>query len=294
MERTKYLAPLAVALLGLAACGLGATSTAGSGANKAVATQGKPSSLYAQSGPTQASQAAPPPGADIVPVAEGPRVIRTASLTVQVGSRGFDASLSDIFDISTRYGGYVSGSSSAQVESGALRSGTVTFMVPADKFQDALASVRTLGTVQQFNIGGQDVSAQYVDLQARLKNAQAQQAAFQALLQKATSIQDIIAIQNQLGQVTAQIEQLEGQIAYLDHATSYSSISVMLREAAAPPAPADAWGFQTAVSDALHGFVNTIDWLILGLGNALPVILIVALLAAAWWRWLRRPAARAV
>jgi hypothetical protein len=162
-------------------------------------------------------------------------------------------------------------------------------MVPAASFQDAIASVRKLGTVQQFTIGGQDVSAQYVDLQARLKNAQAQQAAFQALLERATSIQDILNIQNQLGQTTALIEQLEGQIAYLDHATTYSSISVTLREAAVGPAPADTWGFKTALLDSLHGFVNTVDWMILGLGNALPVLLILAVLAGAWWRWVRRP-----
>ena len=94
-------------------------------------------------------------------------------------------------------------------------------MVPVDKFDEAISGVRQLGKVQQLNISGQDVSAQYVDLQARLKNAQAQEAAYNALLQKATTVQDIIAIQNQLGQITQLIELLEGQIAYLEHACRF-------------------------------------------------------------------------
>jgi hypothetical protein len=275
--------------LALAACGVGAGSGGSTGSGGTTQQAGRSATGYSgQSG--QAATAQPTtPQTDVVPVAEGPRVIRTASLSVEVKGNGFDAAFSRIFEISTQYNGYVSGGNSTPVETGGLRSGTVTFMVPAASFQDAIASVRKLGTVQQFTIGGQDVSAQYVDLQARLKNAQAQQAAFQALLQRATTIQDIINIQNQLGQVTAQIEQLEGQIAYLDHATTYSSISVTLREAPVAPQPADSWGFKTAVLDSLHGFVNTVDWMILGLGNALPVILILAVLAGAWWRWIRRP-----
>lgn len=288
MKRINLIGIALLTVLAVAACGVGGSGSGGSTGQSA----GTARSTAGQSGPPVAGQPAQQPAptqTDVVPIAEGPRVIRTASLTVEVKSKGFDAAFSEIFDISTRYNGYVSGGTSTPVETGGLRSGTVTFMVPAASFQDAIASVRKLGTVQQFTIGGQDVSAQYVDLQARLKNAQAQQAAFQALLERATSIQDILNIQNQLGQTTALIEQLEGQIAYLDHATTYSSISVTLREAAVGPAPADTWGFKTALLDSLHGFVNTVDWMILGLGNALPVLLILAVLAGAWWRWVRRP-----
>src|SRR6266566_3260218 len=143
-----------------------------------------------------------------------------------------------------------------------------------------------LGKVQNEHIGGQDVSAQFVDLQARLANAEAQRNAMVALLQRAQSVSDIIAIQNQLGQITQQIEQLKGQIQYLDHNTSFSTVTVNIVEAGAPaPAAAnDNWGFVTAISDAAHNFVTTINYLITGLGAIGPVLLLLALAYFVWRR----------
>src|SRR4029077_13498038 len=99
----------------------------------------------------------------------------------------------------------------------------------------------------------------YVDLQARLANAEAQRNAMVALLQRAQSVSDIIAIQNQLGQITQQIEELKGQIQYLDHNTSFSTVTVNIVEAGAPaPAAAgDNWGFATALAVPVHNLSHT-------------------------------------
>jgi hypothetical protein len=219
----------------------------------------------------------------VPPVAEGPKVIRTARLAVEVRNGSFDSTLDRVFSISTSLGGYVSGSD-ASADTGALRTGTITFQVPADRFTDAVAQVRGLGTVQNLVIGGQDVSAQYVDLQARLTNEEAQRNAMLALLQQAKSVSDIIAVQGQLGNITAQIEQLKGQISYFDHATSYSTISVSVHEAAVAlkPVAVDTWGFAAAFQQGLHGFAYTLDYILVGVGYAAPVLLLLALFAAAW------------
>ena len=136
------------------------------------------------------------------------------------------------------------------------------------------------------HITGQDVSAQYVDLQARLANEEAQRNAMLALLAQAKSINDIITVQNQIGQITQQIEQLKGQIQYLDHNTAYSTVAVTLTEAGAPaPATtADTWGFATALSDAAHNFVTTINYVVSGLGAIGPVLVLVGLVYLVWRR----------
>src|SRR5439155_362792 len=143
-----------------------------------------------------------------------------------------------------------------------IRTGVVNFMVPAAHFDATIDELAKVGKVQSEHITGSDVSAQYVDLRARLANAEAQHNAMLALLTKAQNINDIIAVQNQIGQITSQIEQLKGQIKYLDDNTSYSSISVTMAEsgAPAPTAKADSWGFATALSDAAHNFVTTINY----------------------------------
>jgi hypothetical protein len=143
-----------------------------------------------------------------------------------------------------------------------------------------------MGTVQNEHISGQDVSAQYVDLQARLANEQAQRNAMLALLAKAQTVSDIIAVQNQLGQITGQIEQLKGQIQYIDHNVAFSTISVSLTEAGAPAAntPSDSWGFASALSDAAHNFVTTINYLVTGLGAIGPVLVLLGLGYLVWRR----------
>ena len=122
-------------------------------------------------------------------------------------------------------------------------------MVPANKFDDTIDQLATMGKVQTEHISGNDVSAQYVDLQARLANQQAQRNAMLALLKRAQSISDIIAVQTQIGQITGQIEQLKGQIQYIEHNTAYSTVTVNLLEAGAPvqTASRDNWGFATAL-----------------------------------------------
>jgi len=224
---------------------------------------------------------------------QGPLVIRQAQLTVTVGSGAFDSKLADVRRLVESEQGYIAGTDAAvnpENTDDHIRTGVITFMVPADKFDDTIDQLSRLGKVQNEHISGQDVSAQYVDLQARLANEEAQRDAMLVLLHRAQSISDIIAIQTQLGQITQQIEQLKGQIHYLDHNTSFSSVTVSIVEAGAPvkSSPADNWGFVTALSDAAHNFVTTINYMITGLGAIGPVLVLLALVYAVWRR-LGRP-----
>src|SRR2546422_7388927 len=123
-------------------------------------------------------------------------------------------------------------------------------MVPAPKFDETVDALTKMGTVQSEHISGNDVSAQYVDLQARLANEEAQRNAMIALLSKAQTVSDIIAVQNQLGQITGQIEQLKGQIQYIEHNVAFSTVTVQLTEAGVPVTarPSDNIGVCSAVS----------------------------------------------
>ncbi len=107
-----------------------------------------------------------------------------------------------------------------------------------------------------------------------------------ALLAKAQTVEQIIAVQNQLGLITGQIEQLKGQIQYIEHNVAFSTISVQLTEAGAPvtSTPSDNWGFVSALSDAAHNFVTTIDYLITGLGAVGPVVILLGLGYVIWRR----------
>jgi hypothetical protein len=290
----RFLVFVAV-LAAAAACSGAATTSSGGGAG--AARQPAP----AQYGGTQPGQTGQPStingqpgGADAnlgtqVPALQGPPVIRQAQLSVSVASGAFDSKLGQVRSIVESEGGFIAGTdaqTNPSTTDSQIRSGVINFMVPAAKFDATIDELTNVGKVQSEHITGTDVGAQYVDLRARLANAQAQHDAMLALLAKAQNINDIIAVQNQIGQITGQIEQLKGQIKYLDDNTSYSAVTVTLTEAGAPAkaATSDSWGLLTAVNDAAHNFMTTINYAIVIIGAIGPFAILAGLGYLLWRR----------
>jgi hypothetical protein len=289
----KKLFVIVAILVAAAACG---------GAGGAPSSGGSTTGLQAGETTGQPVPAAPGPKNDpsvgtdqtgggipnVVPAVQGPQVIRQAQLTVTVGSGLFYSKLASVRLLVEQEQGYISGTDAQAnpVTNDKIRTGVITFMVPATRFDDTIDQLAKLGDIQNEHISGNDVSAQYVDLQARLANQVAQRNAMLALLKKAQSISDIIAVQTQIGQITGQIEQLKGQIQYIEHNTAFSTVTVNLLEAGAPiqTAPRDSWGFVTSISDAAHNFVTTINYVITGLGAIGPIVILLGLGYLLWRR----------
>jgi len=288
----KVLVIIAI-LVAAAACGgaAGSGSSGGGTTSRDSALQ----STGAAGGPTKANpqpgytDTANPPVNSTVPAIQGPQVIRQAQLTINVTTGSFESKLAAVRALVLLQQGFISGTdaqTSPTNPNEQIRSGVISFMVPAAKFDDTIDQLSKLGKVQNEHISGNDVSAQYVDLHARLGNMEAQRNAMLALLGRAQTVSDIIAVQNQLGQITQQIEQLKGQISYIEHNTTYSTVSVQLIEAGAPAPTAsrDSWGFASALSDAAHNFVTTINYIITGLGAIGPIVILLGLGYLLWRR----------
>jgi hypothetical protein len=107
--------------------------------------------------------------------------------------------------------------------------GSISIRVPDDQFNPTLIGLRKLAVrVQSESTNAQDVTEQYTDLQARLKNAQATESQYVTILSQAKTVDDTLKVYNALSQVRQQIEQLQGQIQYLERTTSMSLINVQL------------------------------------------------------------------
>ncbi len=184
--------------------------------------------------------------------------------------------------------------------------GSVTVRVPAGQFQDALGQIASLAVrVERKNISGKDVTKEYVDLQARLKNLEAARDELQRLMNDATNTQDVLAVYRELNNVQGEIEQLKGQIQYLKTAAAMSAISVQLTpSAAARSVSIGGWHPGGVAKDALvmlvrtlRGLLNLLIWMGFYL---LPVLLALSFVFGlpAWvlyrlvrrWRRKRHPA----
>ncbi len=156
------------------------------------------------------------------------KIIKNGDLNLRVES--VDYVLSQAGKISRELGGDISDSQISQSLSG-TKSGTVIVKVPVDKFAEAFSRLKeTAAVVLSENTTGADVTAQYVDLQARINNKKAAEVTLQALFQRAEKISDVIEVTDKLALVRGEIESLEGQLRYLNSQTDMASITLSLTE----------------------------------------------------------------
>jgi len=159
-------------------------------------------------------------------------------------------------NLAVRLGGYVV-SSRISGEEEDMR-GSISIRVPDDKFDQALAELRDLAVrVLSESTSSRDVTEEYVDLQSRLKNAEATEKQYLVLLEKAEDVEDILRIYERLSQVRREIEQIKGRMQYLERTSSMSLISVRLEpEASAKPLARAGWNALEILKSAIRGLVT--------------------------------------
>ena len=159
----------------------------------------------------------------------GNRVVRTSSVDLQVEEGDLNKTINDATDIVLKASGLYVGSSTS-VPEGEPASGQVTFRVPVDAFEPVLRQLKELGTYRGEQSSTEDVTNQYVDLNGQLAAWRAQERVYLRLLDRAKSVTDVIAVQNQLQQVQSNIERLQGQLNHLEDQSSFSTIVLQLTE----------------------------------------------------------------
>ncbi|MGE3271448.1 MAG: DUF4349 domain-containing protein [Chloroflexota bacterium] len=158
-------------------------------------------------------------------------IIRTVTMTISVAN--VEAAFHEVEQLAAQQGGYLAGT---QVRHEGERTlATVTLRVPADPttYQTTLERLRALADqVVDEQSQAQDITEEYVDLESRLRNLQATEQSLLALLNKATKVEDIIAVQRELTNVRGQIEQIQGRKQALERRADMATITLNIREAA--------------------------------------------------------------
>jgi hypothetical protein len=169
-------------------------------------------------------------------------------------------------EIAEGAGGYLLSTSVDGVD---RRRGEFTIRVPAETFEETLSALEELGTVTGEDVRGQDVSQEFVDLEARLRNATAQEEVLFRLYDRSDSIADTIRVQRELEDVQLEIERLRGRLRFLEDRTALSTISVSIAEAGTVTAAAGPFG--KAWDKARDTFVAVVSGAIVGTGFVLPL-----------------------
>lgn len=232
----------------------------------------------------------PPDPAPTAAVAGAVKMIRSASLALLVAdtdeaARGIDA-------IRARYGGYPGGSSFAEYTKG-IREGSMTIWVPSERLDAALADIRTLAIrVRSENVSATDVSRQFMDLEARLRNAKANEVRYLDILDRSGTITEVLNVTQYINSTRAEIEMLQGQMDELSGRVAYSSIMVSIVPEASPRAAASEWrplgiakeALANAIAD-LKSFAALLIAGIIGLIALVPMLAFYALVLWLLWKF---------
>jgi len=222
------------------------------------------------------------------------KIIRNGDLTLETGSP--TDGLRRITAVAESHGGFVVNSEFTQnpVAAGTKPSQTVTVIarVPATQFATALEEIRGAGErVISEKISGQDVSEEYLDLEARLRTKKALEAQFLEIMKQARKVQDALDVQSQLADVRTEIERLEGRRRFLENQAALSTITTTL-QMPQPLVAATTGSFGSSVKRTVGDAVDLAASIILFIIQTVIIIIPIGLFAGlpAWliWRVLRR------
>ena len=217
------------------------------------------------------------------------KIIYSADVTIQTTE--FDSSVASLESAVAAIGGFIESSSvygdtryrsdgTTQVVN---RNAYYTVRVPAGKFEEFLHQAGALGNVLSTNRWSENVTSMYTDYEARLSSLYTQEERLLEMLKKSDDVQSLIELESRLSEVRYEIESIERNLRNLDMKISYSTVTLSLREVEVytPTVPVKrTFGekLSDALSDGWRSFADFWEDLTLGLAEALPGLIIFAVI----------------
>jgi Domain of unknown function (DUF4349)/Putative zinc-finger len=230
-------------------------------------------------------------GAIKAPAPTGPMIAQTASLTIVASS--YNEASAAVDRLAASQDGYVQ-KLATQDQLAAARQFTATVRVPAAQLGGFLAELRKLGHVEQETRTNEEVTDQYVDLQARLRSARAsEQRMLELLATRTGKLEDVLDAERELARIREEIESMEGQRILLAHRVNFATVEIQLREEYREKLDSRSSSTATKIwNAAVEGYGNLEDGVIgvlLFLLSYGPAILfwLTVVLVPSWFVWRR-------
>lgn len=300
MRRTRWTAILILAALTLGACGAETADTAPSLSDVDTAV------APAAPEPTEETVAGDLARGQVSDAAVVDRkVIRTGQINIQ--AEDTRAAMETITAVVERSGGFVASSNVSPTDGDRQPIITLTVRIPAGEMGNTLAAIREIADeVISESTDSLDVTEEYVDLEANLRNLKALETELLALLAEVRQQDDadpakLLQVFNEVSRVRGEIEVLEGRMRFLDNQVALSTLTIGIEPVPiSQPIVEDTWQPVLTVRNAVGRLIETLQdlvdvgiWLLV---FALPVVLVVTLpitipLLVVWRRRKVRPAA---
>lgn len=224
------------------------------------------------------------------PVEIDKKIIKNGNLSLKVDK--VDKALGEIKAATEKNKGEIFSSNVYQSTSTKAKSGTVVVKVPVNNFETAFEDLKKVASlVVSESTSGKDVTEQYADLQAQLKNKQAEEQSIVKILDRTGTITEVLSVTRELSRVRGEIEILQGRIKLMDSQTEMATININMSEDIAVVLTSSWRPWQViknavnSLIDSVQGFVNMLIRLVI---VVVPVLLLYGLLLWVIYRIGRR------
>lgn len=220
------------------------------------------------------------------------KITKTGSISLLV-KKAEEIALNIKF-IAERLNGFVIDSQIYEVSDG-VKSGNVTIRVPSERFDEAFSEIKKIALkVENESVNSQDVTEQFIDLEARLKNLKAEETQYLKIMERAYNVKDTLEVASRLSDVRGRVEQIQGQLQYLSRQVDMSTISILLTAEADVEVFGLRWRPLFIIKQSFRGLVEgltgyadqIISWIFY-----LPVLILqittFALIIVFGWKFLR-------
>ena len=201
-------------------------------------------------------------GPSIISAADGRQIISQGSMSVQV--QDVPIASAQVRAIAEGAGGFVEQLSSFGVDE--FKETTMSIRVPQDEFFSVFEQIKALGKVQSENAGSEDVTERFIDLEARLNSAQREEASLLSLLDRANQVSEILTIERELARVRTELEQVQGQLNFLERRVDLATITVFLSPPRLDEAQAP-YGSLSIETTNVGGSVNSVKAVVSQVGG---------------------------
>lgn len=230
------------------------------------------------------------------------KIIRNADLRLEASSP--EETQQKIAQVAESKNGFVieTSQTSSNVQTSTRDIVNMTIRVPADKFEEAITEIRASGSrVIQENVKGQDVTEEFIDIEARLKTQRALEAQFLEIMKRATTVEDTLNVQRELADVRGEIEKIEGRRRFLENQSSLSTIKIQIQTPTSLSANPTGFFYELkeALSTGFNAAMNFVLFLVTAIIALLPFLLLVVLpiylvLRYFWRRRIKRKTAEKI
>jgi len=213
-----------------------------------------------------------------------PMIAHAAELAV--ATKEFAHSRSTLEEILERHHGYAA--KLRMVGQPAASTLTATLRVPSSEFASAVTDLKTLGNVEREEQTADEITQQRADLEARLVNAQNTLGRLQGILAKGGKIHNLLEVQRQLANVSAEVARLEAERVSTEHRVIFAQVLLSLREEVKPPAESLTAEFRAAAMAGLSDALSSLSAIVLFVISRGPVTLLWVVLVFFPGRWMWR------